>query len=187
MAIPHYTKHYAVDDAKMKKITADPAGGTTTFGSLIDLPGIKKVDIGFDIQSKSLRGDNTEMDSNSALVGMTAKIELAKIDLDALAVWIGGTVTDSGGGATDVATYRNSITDTLSYFQFEAKTPTGGADVVGGDAHLLLYKCIISDFSDYGFAEEDYETFGVEFRCVPRLSDGRRWDEILNETAGTIS
>lgn len=186
MALSHVSKLYAVTDAKIKKITADPAGGTTTFAAAQDIPGIKSVSIDGDINSVELRGDNTLLDTNALLSSLTLTFNFAKLNLDALIAMLGGTVTDAGTTPNQIATMRLANTDSFSYFQFEAKTPTAGADTVTGDAHIVVYKCMLSGFPQLGMAEEDYQTFSVQAKAVARLSDNRWLDIVLNETATAI-
>ena len=187
MPISHFSKFYAVSDAKIAALTADPSGGTATYGALIDVPGIKSVTVSGDINTVELRGDNTLLDSNSTLTNLTVSFEYAKLNLDALAAMVGGTVTDGGATTLETATFRRLGTDSFSYFKFEAKTPTAGVDEVAGDGHVLLYKCMLSSFPDLGMAEEDYQTFSAEAVAVPRLSDSRWLDVVLNETATAIA
>lgn len=186
MPVDHSSKIYAVSDAKIGKVTADPSGGTTTYASLIDVPGIKEAGIGGDVNSVELRGDNTSLDYNATLGALTLSVTHAKVSLDVLPVLLGGTTTDSGAGSTEVATYVQTNTNTFNYWKFEAKTPTNGADPTGGDLHVVLYKCILTSFPEIGFAEEDYQILSFEARAVPRLSDGKIFDIVLNETAAAI-
>jgi len=187
MPLVHFSKQFAVADAKIKKITADPAGGTTTFATAIDIPGIKSVDLTGTVNIKRLRGDNTLLDVNSVLESLSVKYNYAKEQLDARAVYVGGTVSDSGTTPNMVAKWALDNAGVPGYFQFEAKTPTNGVDFVGGDAHLLLYRCMVSNFPGLGFAEEDYKLFEVEADAMPRLSDGKWIDLLFNETAVAIS
>jgi len=185
MAAPHFTKWYAVTDAKIAAVTADTAA-STTYGTLIDVPGIKSVTVSGDINTVELRGDNTLLDANSTLTNLTVEFEYAKLSLDALAVMAGGTVTDTGATVAEIATYRRLGSDTFGYFKFEAKTPTAGTDDVTGDGHIVLYKCIMSGFPEIGMAEEDYKTFSVSATAIPRLFDSRWLDVVINETAAVI-
>jgi hypothetical protein len=187
MAISHVSKLYAVTDAKIAAVTADVSGGSTTYGSLIDVPGIKSVRIGGTVNTKELRGDNTLLDVNSTLESVTLEFEYAKLNLDAFAVLMGGAVTDSGTGSTEVATYNLLNTSTPSYFKFEGKTPTAGVDEVAGDGHIVLWKCMISAFPDFGLGEEDYETFTVSATATGRLSDAKWLSVVFNETAAVIA
>lgn len=186
MPLSPTTKIYAVEDAKIAELTADPDGGSATYGSIIDIPGIKSVGLDFDITNVSLRGDNRELDSDSTLVAVNISFEHAKLNLDALALMIGGTVTDAGVTPNQTATYSRVGTDSFSYFKFEAKTPTNGVDQSGGDLHLVIYKCKVTDYS-LGMAEEDYQTFSGTARGVFRASDEALWDLVVNETSAAIA
>lgn len=187
MPLSHVTKWFGVSDAKIKKITADPAGGTTTFATAVDVPGIKAVGISGDVTNNDLRGDNTLLDSNSVLGSIEIEFEHGKLSLDVLPVLLGGTTADSGTTPNQVAAYTLDNTGTFSYFQFEAKTPTAGVDSVTGDGHITLYKCILSEFPEMGFEEEDYRIFSVTARALPRLSDNKWINVTANETAVAIS
>ena len=187
MAISHESKLYAVEDAKIAAVTADPSGGTTTYGSLVDVPGIKSVSISGDVSTVELRGDNRLLDANSTLSRVDLTFEYAKLSLDALDIMLGGSVTDSGTGDAEIGTYDLLSTDTLGYFKFEAKTPTAGVDVVAGDAHIVLWKCMLSSFPEFGMAEEDYQTFTVSAIAVGRLSDNKWLSVVFNETAAAIA
>lgn len=187
MAAPHFSKVFAVSDCKIAKITADTSGGSTTYASVVDVPGIKSVGITGDVNSVELRGDNQSLDFSATLGAMTVSVEHAKISLDVLPVLLGGTTTDSGTGAAEIATYAQLGTNVPNYWKLEAKTPTGGVDEVAGDLHLVFYKCIVSSYPEFGFAEEDYQIVSFEARAVPRLSDSKLFDVVLNETAAAIS
>lgn len=187
MAIAHFSKMFAVEDAKIAKLTADPAAGTATYATAIDVPGIKSVVLGGDIKSVELRGDNQLLDKNSLLQNVTATINFAKMDLDILAILMGGTVADSGTGSAEVAAYALTGASRFNYFKIEAKTPADGVDLIGGDAHLVIYKMMMSSFPGLGFAEEDYQTFSMQASATPRISDNKWLDLLLNETAAAIA
>jgi hypothetical protein len=187
VAISHVTKVFGVNDAKISKITADPAGGTTTYATAVDVPGIKSVTISGEINTVDLRGDHSLLDSDSTLQNISLNFEYAKLPLDALVVMLGGTVTDTGTTPSQVAKLALLGTDVLlaNTWKFEARTVS--ADTVGGDVHFVLYKCRLASFPEMGTAEEDYLTFSVEGRCFPRLSDSKWIDVVLNETLAAIS
>jgi hypothetical protein len=189
MPLSHVTKLYAVSDAKITPMTADPAGGTTTYGTAIDVPGIKSVTLSGTVNTKSLRGDNTLLDSRSALQDLTLAVENAKVSLDLLPVIIDGTTTDSGSTPNMVATYNLLGSDNAPpYFKFEAATPADGGDTIGGDVHIILWKCTLAGLPDLGFAEEDYRTVGFSAVCSPQLGSANKWFTLLaNETAVVIS
>lgn len=186
MPLTHVHKLFAVSDAKVKKITADPSGGTTTFATAVDVPGIKEIGLDFEINAVSLRGDHRELDAASTLVAVTGTFTHAKVSLDALPVFLGGTTTDTGTTPNQIAKWRRVAADVMPYFSLEGKTPTGGSDDETGDAHLLIAKAKITGYS-LGLAEEDYRIMSGSFRGVYRLADDILIDLVANETAVAIS
>lgn len=187
MPIAHFSKLYAVEDAKIAKLTADPAGGAATYGALIDVPGIKDVTLSGTIETKELRGDNSLLDILTKLKSLSITVAHAKISLDALPIFLGGTTVDSGVAPAQKATYDLTGDSNPNYFKFEAKTPTDGVDFVGGDGHMLLHKCMVSGIPDIGFAEEDYRNVGFSAASTPLLATGKKWlTVVFNETAAAI-
>lgn len=187
MPLSHVSKLYAVSDSKIAKVTADPAGGATTYGASTDVPGIKEMSIGGNVNTVELRGDNSLLDQNSTLGNITVSVTHAKLSLDVLAIMLGGTVTDSGTTPNQIASWLLKNTDAFSYFSLEGKTPTAGADTPTGDAHFKLHKCILTSFPDMGHAEEDYRIVSFEAVAVPLISNGNHITVTLNETAVAIA
>lgn len=188
MPLQRFTKWFAVEDAKIATMTADPAGGAAAYGTLLDVPGIKEVGLTGTVATKALRGDNTLQDQNSILEDLSISVVHAKISLDVLAAILGYTVTDAGVTPNQTVTADLTAAGALIQpFYLEAKTPSGGVDVIGGDGHMVFWKCVLSSFPETGFAEEDYRTVSFEAAVVPRVSDGK-WHRIrMNETATGIS
>lgn len=187
MALSHVSKVFAVKDAKVRKILTDPAGGTTTKSTSIDVPGIKEVTISGSVEGKELRGDNTRLDYFSVLQGVSVEFAYAKLQLDILGALLGPSVVDAGTTPNQTSTVGlTSANVGFSYFEFEAQAV--GADTIGGDATMILYKCILSDFPDgLGFAEEDYRTYSMKCEAMPRLSDNKWLDVVLHETAVVLA
>jgi len=168
----HFTKVFAAKDCKMWPLTADPSGGSPTYGTGIDVPGIKTVTIGGDINSVELRGDNGLMDVASSMSNVTCSIEFAKQSLDLLAAWFAATVTDTGTDPNSSASWTLLGTTVLSYVGITAQAV--GADPIGGDVTFSIYKAMLSSFPEMGLNEEDYKTQSVEFNCAP-LTSNSKW------------
>ena len=185
MPLSHVTKLFGTKDAKIAKLTADPAGGTATYGTSIDVPGIKSVVLGGDVEIKELRGDHSLLDSDSTLTNITVTFNYAKLNLDAIVVLLGGAVADSGITPDQIAKWSLLGTDGLfNNFKFTAQVFS--VDTPGGDAMLELYKCKISSFPEMGTEEEDYQLFSQEATVVPRLSDSKWVDLSLRETKAAL-
>lgn len=186
MALAHVSKLFGTTDCRIAKLTADPAGGTATYASSIDVVGIKSVVLGGDIEVKELRGDHTLLDSDSTLTNITVTFNYAKLGLDAIAVMLGGAVADSGSTPNQIAKWSLLSTDTLFHnFKFTAKVYS--TDFAGGDAIIELYKCKISSFPEMGTEEEDYQLFSQEATVVPRLADSKWIDVSFRETTAALS
>lgn len=187
MPISRVSQFFAVKDAKIAKLLTDPAGGAATYGTSIDVPGIKSVTVTGDINTTELRGDNTLLARNSVLGNITVSIEYAKLSLDVLPVVLGGTTVSAGTTPNQTETFSLLNTDQFSYFRLEAATPTGGADTPGGDNHIAFDKLMLISFPDMGFAEEDFRTFSMDAGATPLISTGRWMRVILAETATAIA
>ncbi|MFF2228606.1 phage tail protein [Streptomyces globisporus] len=186
MPISRVTKLYAVKDAKIAPLLTDPAGGTPSYGVAIDVPGIKSMEISGDVEVKELRGDNQLLDSDSSLTNVTVAFPHAKLSLDVMAGLLGGDVTDAGTGSTESSTWDLDSDAKPLPFKLIGATPVGGGDLIGGDVHFTLHKCILSSFPGLGLAEEDYRTIETEARAVPLISTGKWLSVQINETAVAI-
>lgn len=189
--LAHSSKRYAVQDCKIAKMTADPSGGAATYGTSVDVPGIKTVDLSVGLNTNELRGDNGPLDQTSTLGQITGSVSHAKISLDVLGVILGPTVTDSGTTPSQTAVLAlvgGATPSTPGYFRLEAVTPSNGSDLVGGDVFISLKKCIVTGVSDLGFAEEDYAIASFDFAAIPTLATGNKIFEIsLRETTAALT
>jgi hypothetical protein len=187
MPVSPISKVYAVEDAKIAKLTADTSGDAEpTYAPAVDVPGIKSVGLSFDFQSVELRGDNKRLDSDSSLVGVTLSFEHAKLSTDVLGILIGGTSATGGTAPAETLTYTRTGTDSLEYFKFEAKTPTSGVDTSGGDLHLIAHKLKVTSY-ELGLAEEDYQTFSGEAQGVFTISSDSLFDLVFNAQSTPIA
>lgn len=183
MPVTHKTKVFAVKDARIAKLTADTAGAAPTYATAIDVPGIKSVSVSGDVTSVELRGDNKALDGDSFLSSVSVSFEYAKLDLDILAVLLGGTVTDAGVTPNQTATLTVQGDTTFSYFSFEAVSVSG--DV--GDVRLFLPKCKLNEFPELGFEEEDYRTFEVSAAAFDPIGTGAWFEYGVRETAALLT
>lgn len=186
MALVHVSKIFGFQDAKLYPLTAD-SGGAPTYGSGLDVPGVKSLEISGAIDRKNLRGDNKLLDVFSVLTDVNGRLNFAKTSLDLLALFLGSATVDSGTTPNQKATWSLTGSSAPAYWKIEGKTPVNGVDFVGGDAHVVIYKCVLSSFPGLGFAEEDYQLPGIEFGTVPSIANDKWLDVVLNETAVVIT
>lgn len=186
MALNDATKVFATEDAKIAQMTAD-AVTAPVYSSLVDVPGIKRIGVTFDIKNVELRGDNKRLDSDSILIGVTVTFDHAKLSFAALPVLIGGTKATSGSTPSQVTKFSRVSTDVMPYFFLGAKTPTGGVDAATtGDLHLQFFKLKVQEYN-LGTAEEDYQTFSGKASGVFTLTDDLLFQLALHETAAAIT
>lgn len=188
MAIQHYTKVFNFQDAKVYPLLTDPPGGTATYGTGIDVPGVQALEVSGDIETKELRGDGGLLDVFSVLKNVKAKLGYAKESLDLFATWLGGAVVDSGTTPNQKATWDLTGDSTVKNWKIEGACPASGVDLVGGDLHVTFWKSVLASFPGSGFAQEDYQLQSVDFATTPLLATGKKWmTVVLQETASVIT
>lgn len=185
MALSHFTKVYAVKDCKISALTADPSGGSPTYSTSVDVPGIKTVEISGDIDTKELRGDNQLLDQDSVLKNVKVKLSHAKLSLDAMAVMLGSTVVDAGTTPSQTSSWEMLGTSTMGVFKLEAISAS--ADPVAGNVKYIVHKLRASSFPSIGLSEEDYNVPELELVSSPLLSNGKWLTVSINETAAVLS
>lgn len=185
MPLSPVTKVFAAKDAKLFPLTADPAGGSPTYGTGIDVPGLKTVTISGDVNTAELRGDNTKLDSQSTLGNITVAMEFAKLSHAILSAVLNAVSVASGTAPnqTDVWTLLGS-----SGFNYVGLTACSvGADSITGDVMFSAYKLMLSSFPELGLEEEDYKTNSIEFSAVPLLANGKWIGSAIRETTAALA
>lgn len=181
MAQSPTAKLYSTEDAKLALLNSD-ATGFASYGSLIDVPGIRQVSMTPVIESKQLRGDNRELDADSTLVAVDLSFEHAKVSFQALEVFLGGT-WDAG---TTVGTYTQTGGDALPYWALGWRTPSSGGDASGGDVQFYVFKAKLTGY-ELGTAFEDYRILSGTARGVYRMADDKLFEAKVNATQAAIS
>ncbi len=190
MALGHTTKLFGVNDAGVYKLTADVSGTTPTYASKVDLVGVKSLEATLATDTKTLTGDNTVLSADSVLKELSGKMEYAKHNFDIWTALLSATTTDSGTTPNQASTITITQTTLPAFFKIEAQTKQ--VDYVGGDVHVLLYKCMPGNLMA-GFSEEDYRIQSADFIAVPligTISGGpaAAWMSVIgNETAVAIT
>lgn len=186
MALVHYSKVFAIKEAKIAKMLTDPTGvPPTTYAASVPLPGSQKLAITGTIDTKYLRGDNTLLDADAVWTEMKAAVDYAKLSLDALSVFFSTLTVDSGSTPNQLATWAAKNSDVLQYFKLEARSAS--ADPVAGDILFSLWKCKLEAFPTTGLAEMDYQRASLSVVIVPRLSDNNWLQAVIRETAAALT
>ena len=160
MTIKKVTKVYGVDDFKLFPITQDDDSAFTC-GTAIDGVGVKQVSITFEADEKDLTGDEMTLDTIAKVKSITVSTEIAKLNLDAMALFTGGTVTDATTSST--LSIGSNASGNQKYFQAQFQIKT--TDNEGGDLHYIVYKAKATSTPING-TEDDYATFTIDCKGV---------------------
>lgn len=166
MGIKTVTKVYGVDDFKVFPITKDDTDGFTC-DEAIDCVGVKQVSITFEADEKDLTGDEMTLDTMSKVKSITVSTELAKLNLEAMALFTGGALIN----ATDSATLSIGSNASGNQKYFQAQFQIKATDNEGGDLHYIVYKAKATSTPING-TEDDYATFTVDLKGVYTTYEG---------------
>lgn len=187
MAITTVTKVYGVDDFKLFPIVQDDTEGFEC-GAAIDGVGVKQVSLTFEADEKDLTGDEMTLDTIAKVKSVTVSTEVAKLNLEAMALFTGGTLTTD----TDAATLSigSNASGNQKYFQAQFQIKT--TDNEGGDLHYIVYKAKATATPING-TEDDYATFTIDCKGVYTTFAGFTGNEQklvdikLNKTAKALA
>jgi len=160
MAVSTITKVYGVDDFKIFPILQDDKEEFSC-GSEIDCVGVKQVSITFEAEEKDLTGDEMTLDTMSKVKAVTVSTELAKLNLEAMELFTGGTLTTTEDGAT--LSIGSNASGNQKYFQAQFQIKSTDND--GGDLHYIVYKAKATSTPING-TEDDFATFTVDLKGV---------------------
>lgn len=180
MALKTVTKLFGVDDAKLFPVTED-SETKFTCGEGIDLPGVRQISLTYEMEEKSLTGDEKVLEISNKIKSVTFNMEYAKLSLEVLAQLTGGTYTTTGEGDNAVGSFSFGGGDLPNYFQLKAQILDTSND--GGDVHFCVYKAkataipingVQDDFATLTFDGKGVYTeheFGVEGSKQTKLID----------------
>ena len=168
-------------DVKIAQMLTDPVGGIATYGPSWDVPGGQSISFTPDFLEKELRGDNKVLDQYSKVQSISGSCKHAKISLALQAIFMGGTISDSGVTPNEKRTLTVLGSDKPSYFRMEGLVDYRGGEALGGDFHIVLTKVKIVKFQTE-FQSEDYATVSFDFKGIPRDADDVLYTMEENET-----
>jgi hypothetical protein len=189
VALAHQTKVFGVNDAAVYKLSTDPSGAPPTYAAKVDITGVKSMEITLATDTKELRGDNSLLAADSVLKDITGKLMYAKFNFDVWTALTSMSSTDSGSTPNQKTIMTLAQADTPVFGKVEAQSKQ--VDYVGGDMHVICYKCMPGNFLG-GFAEENYREQEFSFTSVPligTISGGpaQAWfSALVNETSVAI-
>lgn len=176
-------------DVKVAPLLTDPASGTATYGEFVDLTGALSLKVSPKMESKTLYGDSTIMDTYSRTTSVDFTASNSVVSFEGLKVLMGGNVAKSGESGNEKITYSMSAANaTPGYFKIEGKWDYASTDNTVKDAHVVLYKCRVTEAPEFTINDTSGDFGNCEFTgtAVPTNADGKWWDMTLNASATEI-
>ena len=162
MALKTVTKLFGVDDAKLFPVTED-SETKFTCGEGIDLPGVRQISVTYEMEEKSLTGDEKVLEVSNKIKSVTFNMEYAKLSLEILAQLTGGSYTKTGSDDDEVGTFSFGGGDLPNYFQLKAQILDTSND--GGDVHFCIYKAKATAIPING-VQDDFATLTFDGKGV---------------------
>lgn len=184
MAISKTAAFRGISDCKIAAVTTDTSS-SLTYGSLLDVP-IQNLSITENRENYELKHDDQVQAVESLLQSADISGTIARVPMDVLNIFTGGSVTASGSDATEVQTYELACDDVPGYFKLEivsAKAHADAGDVA--DVHIQFKKCKVQSL-DYSI-EDGFATINFSAKAIKTINGGQIKSIVFNETASNIS
>jgi hypothetical protein len=172
MATSHASVLYDVNDFKVTPLLTDSVTSPTYGATLVDVPGIASVSMEPNINTNELKGDAKVIAKKGNIDKANFSATYGRLALDALAVFLGGTVTD----ATTPASAKWSLPGTNSLPYFKALFQILQNEV--GDVHVTAHKAQVTGGT---LLDQSTDSFGqpkIDFEAIPCTSDDTKFVEI---------
>lgn len=163
------------------KLYAVDATGTRT-GTAVDLPVARTFSFKETVSSEQLVGDDVIQGSHEYNPVIEWELEAGGYSLEAYAMLAGGTVTSTGTTPAQIKTFSKKNTDSRPYFEVEGQAISDS----GGDMHCVCYRVKCDGDLDGKFENGNFAMTKASGKGYGRLSDGKLYDFVQNETAVAI-
>jgi hypothetical protein len=163
------------------KLYAVDATGVRT-GSGIDLPVSRTFSFKETTSSEQLVGDDVIQGSHEYNSLVEWELEAGGYSFEAYAILSGATVTSTGTTPAQVKTLSKKNTDKRPYFEVEGQAISDS----GGDMHAIVYRAKCDGDLDGKFENGNFAMTKASGKAYGRLSDGKLYDFVQNETAAAI-
>lgn len=151
-------------------------------GAGVDLPVSRTFSFKETTSSEQLVGDDIIQGSHEYNPVVEWELEAGGYSLEAYAILAGGTVGSSGTTPAQVKTYTKKNTDARPYFEVEGQAISDS----GGDMHAIVYRAKCDGDLDGKFENGNFALTKASGKAYGRLSDGKLYDFVQNETTTPI-
>jgi len=150
---------YGLEDCKVAPIT-----GTSTVGTLVDVPGVRSVSFNVEADSDELEGDNQVISKVRKAPSLSGSVELGKINLAAIAVLRGVTASTTGSTPNSITTIQEPDTASNAWFQLVGQAPD--TESTGSAYRVTLNKLISTSGPDETMEVNSWNTPTIDFEGV---------------------
>lgn len=174
-------------DVKVSRMVSDSADAEPTYDNPVDLAGALSFQVSPELENKILYGDSTIMDSYSRTTSINFTVTNSVVSLSGLEVIMGGKITRAGADKAETVIYELTAKNaTPPYFKIEGKWDYAGETI--GDAHIVLYKCRVSEPPDFTVNDSsgDFGDCSFTGTAMPTRKSGHWWQLILNKEGKEI-
>jgi hypothetical protein len=161
---PHSTVLFDVEDCKVYSLLTDDPGASPTYGPAVDVPGISEVGVEPNIVAAELKGDATVIATKARVDRFQFTLRYGMLDLDALAVMLGGAVADSGAGTDETATWTLAAPASLPYFKLAFRIVDVGDGL--GSVNVELLKCKLTGGGLIGVQSDQFGQPQVQGQAI---------------------
>lgn len=184
MPIQHNSVVYDVNDFKVAALLTDVTTAPTYAGTLTDVPGIASCSMEPNINANELKGDAQVIAKKGNVDKFTFSATYGRLSLDALVIFIGGTVTDTGVTPNQTAKWAIGAVNSLPYFK--AMFQILQAEVAA--VNVTAWKAQVTGGT---LLDQSTDSFGqptIDFEAIPSVADPAKFVQIeLMETATALA
>lgn len=173
---------YGLRDVRVTPYTTDAA---TALGTAVDLPYGQTFSFSESEDFEDLRGDDKLIATHGQGAEIEWELEAGGISLEALKIFAGGTISESGTTPNQIKTFQKKVTDNRPYFKAEGQAISDS----GGDFHCIVYKCKVTDSIEGEFADGSFYVSKMKGKGLPATLTGKvdvLYEFVQNETATAI-
>lgn len=159
----HESVVYDVEDFKVAPLLTDVTGAPT-YGAWKDVPGIAEVSMDPNLVTGELKGDAKIIAKKGRIDRFNFSATYGKLSLDAMAIMVGGAVTDPTG---TTAKWSIGGTNSLPYFK-------AGFRILDADVAAVVVVAWKAQVTGGSLLDQSSDNFGqpsIDFEAIPCTSD----------------
>lgn len=163
MALAKSSGIYGIKKLQIKKLLTDEIGSAPTYGSAVQIPGIKLLGMDKQIANKESRGDEMLIDTEDTLESIEITWDNVELPLLACEVIEAAVLATTGSAETEVNSMLEHANAVSNYFKIEAIAKRGSNGVTG--VMVELYK--VRGTLTYSFRGEEFAVCSFKGKALP--------------------